>query len=558
MLTVAQPQDEITAWWCSGQNTSSTSIAADAYARAVEYFERALAETPSERAWIRGQTSLEDVKKTVERARDSYDDRSEPHVGAKRWIGAFAANMARYGAVLDILANADPLHAGLAWGAIKFIFAGVSNYSQHAAELAKALAHIGDVLPRIRVELALYNTPQMKEAVAQLYAHILLFLQRAVTWYTANRTRRVLKAVFRPSQLPFQETVADIELCARNVELIASTAGRAEIRGQSFVLEEQIVRQRQIEQRLLDMQAQLELVSISSQKHEQCLQQLIQHTMNSHDLLKAIKLDVGDSKAILSRVQVSSIIQALRPAKPPEDILRICQSFSRRRVSWQQNDRATMVTIKCLKEWTRLPRSSMLIVRSAPQALQRTLDMVVEVTTLLKSSSYPIFWCISDPGESKKATVVSDVLRSLIFQAFQQDPSIPSREPRLGDVSSYERQHSLDEWASMATLVFSKISRCFVLVATEDLCRRKGSSLELPNKLYATLNAVFEGASRDGCIMKLLLVTSGSFTVAYPDPQGRGQIVVTMTSPVPAARRLPRARAQGATLGRAISVIRSR
>ncbi|KIW78437.1 hypothetical protein Z517_08273 [Fonsecaea pedrosoi CBS 271.37] len=266
MLTVARPQDEITAWWWSGQNTSSTRIAVDAYARAVEYFERALAETPSERAWTRGQTSLEDVKKTVERARDSYDDRSEPHARAKRWIGAFAANMARYGAVLDILANADPLHAGLAWGAVKFIFAGVSNYSQHAAELAKALAHIGDVLPRIR---------------------------RAVTWYTANRTRRVLKAVFRPSQLPFQETVADIELCARNVELIASTAGRAEIRGQSFVVEEHIVRQRQIEQRLLDMQPQLELVSISSQKHEQSLQQLVQHTMNSYDLLKAVKLDVG-------------------------------------------------------------------------------------------------------------------------------------------------------------------------------------------------------------------------------------------------------------------------
>ncbi|OQV02661.1 hypothetical protein CLAIMM_07817 [Cladophialophora immunda] len=446
MLTVARPQDEITAWWYSGRSSSSATIAADAYARAVEYFERELAETQSERAWIRGVTSLEDVKKIVEQARDSYEDRSEHHARAKRWIDTFAANMGRYGAVLDILANADPLHAGLAWGAIKFVFAGVSTYSQHAAELAKALAQIGDVLPRIRVELALYTTTQMTEAVAQLYAHILLFLQRAVTWYNANRTRRVLKAVFRPSQLSFQETVADIGLCTKNVEMIANTAGRAEIRGQSFALEEQTIRQRQIEQRLLEMQARLEEVSISSRQHDQRLQRLIQHTLNSHDLLKSIKFDTGDSRPVLTSLQVSQIIQALRPAALPEDVLRVSQSFSRRRISWQQNDRATMMMIKRLKEWTWFPRSSMFTVKTAPPALQRTLDMVVEVTTLLKSTPYPIFWCISNPGDRKRATAVSDILRSLIFQALRQDPSIPSRDAQLGDISSYERPHSLDEW----------------------------------------------------------------------------------------------------------------
>ncbi|KIW24463.1 uncharacterized protein PV07_10174 [Cladophialophora immunda] len=558
MLTVARPQDEITAWWYSGRSSSSATIAADAYARAVEYFERELAETQSERAWIRGVTSLEDVKKIVEQARDSYEDRSEHHARAKRWIDTFAANMGRYGAVLDILANADPLHAGLAWGAIKFVFAGVSTYSQHAAELAKALAQIGDVLPRIRVELALYTTTQMTEAVAQLYAHILLFLQRAVTWYNANRTRRVLKAVFRPSQLSFQETVADIGLCTKNVEMIANTAGRAEIRGQSFALEEQTIRQRQIEQRLLEMQARLEEVSISSRQHDQRLQRLIQHTLNSHDLLKSIKFDTGDSRPVLTSLQVSQIIQALRPAALPEDVLRVSQSFSRRRISWQQNDRATMMMIKRLKEWTWFPRSSMFTVKTAPPALQRTLDMVVEVTTLLKSTPYPIFWCISNPGDRKRATAVSDILRSLIFQALRQDPSIPSRDAQLGDISSYERPHSLDEWVSMATLVLSKIPRSFVLVATEDLCRGTRNSSEVQQQLYAALTAVFEGVSQNGCVLKLLLVTSSSSRVPTCQSRDYTQIVETMSSPVPVARRLPLARAQNAALGRARSIIRSR
>ena len=102
---------------------SPARIAADAYSRAVDYFERELAEKQSERAWIRGQTSLEDVRSTVEQARNAYVDRSEHHTRARKWIDAFAANIGRYGTVLDILANADPLHAGLVWGAIKFVFA---------------------------------------------------------------------------------------------------------------------------------------------------------------------------------------------------------------------------------------------------------------------------------------------------------------------------------------------------------------------------------------------------------------------------------------------------
>ncbi|KIX92611.1 uncharacterized protein Z520_11640 [Fonsecaea multimorphosa CBS 102226] len=558
MLTVARPQDEITAWWYSGNNSSSARIAADAYARAVEYFERELAETQSERAWIRGQTSLEDVKMTVEQARDAYQDRSEHHARAKRWIDAFVGNIARYGTVLDTLASADPLHAGLAWGAIKFVFAGVSQYSQHAAEFAKALARIGDVLPRIRVELALYSTPHMIEAVAQLYAHVLLFLQRAVTWYTSNRTRRILKTVLRPSRLPIQEIVADMELCAENVKMIANTAGRAEIRGQSFALEQQTMRQRQIQQHLLRMQAQLEKVSISTQQHEQSLQQLIQHTMNSHDLLKSIKLDVGNSTAILGGMQTAQIIQVLRPAKLPEDILRTCQSFSRRRASWQQNDRATTVMISRLKEWTRLPTSSIFTVKSGARALQRTLDMVVQMTTLLQSTSYPTFWCISNPSERKGTTAVSDVLRSLIFQALRQDPSIPSRDAQLCDISSYQRPHSLDEWASMATSVLSNIPRCFVLVAVENLYRRGGYSSEVLDQLQATLTEVFEGASRNGCIMKLLIVTSSSSTAATSQSRNYGQIVVTMSAPVPAARRLPVSRAHNTALGRARSIVRSR
>lgn len=37
-------------------------------------------------------------------------------------MGDFARTVTYYGAVLDVIVQYDPAHAGLAWGALKFVF----------------------------------------------------------------------------------------------------------------------------------------------------------------------------------------------------------------------------------------------------------------------------------------------------------------------------------------------------------------------------------------------------------------------------------------------------
>jgi hypothetical protein len=65
---------------------------------------------------------MNDVLAAVTKAREVYETKSDKHAKARDWINTFASSVTQYASVFDVLAQADPLHAGLAWGAIKFVF----------------------------------------------------------------------------------------------------------------------------------------------------------------------------------------------------------------------------------------------------------------------------------------------------------------------------------------------------------------------------------------------------------------------------------------------------
>lgn len=234
------------------------TLALEAYKNAVLYFERELCAEPNRsRAWIRQSSSIDDVREIVQQAQEKYDSRHDKSSAVRKHIDSFASSLIHYAGVFDVLAAADPVHAGLAWGAIKFVFSAVLNHSQLTTELAKALTAIGFALPRVKIDLALFDTPLMRDATEHLYAYVLLFLQQAVTWYNASPARRVVKSFFKPFSLSFQGIVTDVSTWTRTVEACAGTEGRQEIRGMNITLETQLELQRNTDQRLRDMQQQM-------------------------------------------------------------------------------------------------------------------------------------------------------------------------------------------------------------------------------------------------------------------------------------------------------------
>jgi hypothetical protein len=137
-------------------------------------------------------------------------------------------------------------------------------------------------LREAKINAQLYQTEQMKEAISQLYAHIILFFQQAVKWYNMSRASRVVHAIVNPPELEYQETVQQIKFCAETVNELASAAERAEIRDIHVTLQLQ-------HRKVLEMQEQMKRVQRAIDER---VTQVIQiGTSKSHDYIPRGALD---------------------------------------------------------------------------------------------------------------------------------------------------------------------------------------------------------------------------------------------------------------------------
>jgi hypothetical protein len=159
-----------------------------------------------------------------------------------------------YGQVLDVLSQHHPEYVALVWGVLKFVLMGVINHENLVAQFSKALDLISQSLPRCELSAELYQTDEMRDAVATLYAHILLFLQQAVKWYNVGPAGRALTSLFKPFELSYKETLEEIRLCAKTIDDISSLASKVEIREIKGLLQRESARLTEREEKLHEMQ----------------------------------------------------------------------------------------------------------------------------------------------------------------------------------------------------------------------------------------------------------------------------------------------------------------
>jgi hypothetical protein len=104
------------------------------------------------------------------------------------------------------------------------------NYEELLAQIAKTLTRIADLLPRSDLTATVYPTERVKEAVAQLYAHIIKFILFAVRWYKKGKVAHSIASILHPFQISCKDIVEDILECSRRVDSLASAASKAELR----------------------------------------------------------------------------------------------------------------------------------------------------------------------------------------------------------------------------------------------------------------------------------------------------------------------------------------
>lgn len=79
----------------------------------------------------------------------------------------------------------------------------VLAHEELLAEISKAVANLGHVLPRTELHSILYPTTRMREAVALLYAKIIEFVVKAIKWCKKGKLKHALIAITHPFELKF-------------------------------------------------------------------------------------------------------------------------------------------------------------------------------------------------------------------------------------------------------------------------------------------------------------------------------------------------------------------
>lgn len=112
------------------------------------------------------------------------------------------------------------------------------NHENIAEELSQALYLISEHVVDCETELEIFKTEAIQRAVADLYAHVFLFLTDTLNWYLKKRRKRLLDSFNENFLSEFDKEIENIK---RKSEIIKRKAGQniaAEQRVTRVIVEE--------------------------------------------------------------------------------------------------------------------------------------------------------------------------------------------------------------------------------------------------------------------------------------------------------------------------------
>ncbi len=400
---------------------------------------------------------------------------------------------------------------------------GVLNHAELVVELARALGDIADVLPHITLGMDLYPTVYMKEAVSRVYAHIMLFLNKAAKWYSMSPARRALSAISKPYSIGYKDTVHQIRLCADSVNLVAGAAGRAELRDLTIIIQEQTARLQARDYDLDLMKSTLQRLCGSADASEKKLFQILHfaqskyfltvlfsklNSTGSQSISGATLLEVKDHGVRLRDIQFSTILETLKPERSPADVLIACNFLAQRRQLWKQPTHESVKFIQTFNQWVNGPASSLFVLQAGLRAEARAKDLAVQAITLLKDSLHTVFWYLSERRPTQNDLNITDVLQTLVFQVLARHPDIFESHPEIVNVTAFKSDHTEQEWLTLLSVVLSHLPKCFLVVEMEGLHNITAQS-ELGRQLLQAFKQLVDNLRDNDNLLKVLLVHYG-------------------------------------------------
>ncbi|CAI6336218.1 unnamed protein product [Periconia digitata] len=348
-------------------------------------------------------------------------------------LAAVSSRVLYYGHVLDVISQHHPEFVSLAWGTLKFLFVLVLNHEETTSELAKAVANIGDVLPRAKLQLEIFSADSMRGAVEILYTDILTFLSVTLEWYQQGSLMRAWRAFTQPYKLRLKVLRDKIDESVRRVDNMAHTLSHHTIN------------------KMYDL-----ILKLNTNFNENHLVYLSRFS----------GLDRGQNQ-----IQTDLILKATKDTglQDPVETLRFCRSIRHKRMHRYDIDKAGI--LPALDSWSNTLRSSLIVLGGSGSTRFQTKDLATEMVDLLRDVKKNVLWVLKgrnrDVPEDSIHTVI---LKQLVHQSVQLNHhqvahhiSANFNAPRISAASSK------NDWLGILSETLIGLSEVYLIIDMEAL-----------------------------------------------------------------------------------------
>jgi hypothetical protein len=233
-------------------------------------------------------------------------------------------------------------------------------------------------------------------------------------------------------------------------------------------------------------------------------------------------------------IQFSNIMDILQPKESPEETLQKVQSFARRLQVPSRPSRDSADLLACLGQWVSREGPSLFLVRVGLRAEWKAKEFATDVIKILQPLPYGVIWKLSWSGYKNGVSPLEDMIKSLIFQALRYDPTLLHNYPNELNVTKFQAKHTEAEWVSLVTHLFSRLSKCFLVIEAEDVFQAHHMSPEWPRRFLELFQSLVDQAESTGNLLKILVVGYGTTHSTVQSVPGKdNRMVSSIQSPVP-------------------------
>ncbi|KAJ0109954.1 hypothetical protein J7T55_014756 [Diaporthe amygdali] len=464
-----------------GDIMGTRDVAREAYNDAIQYLKTELREQDHDLSWLKTLTSMEDVQKTATEAQARYDSAGKSKV--KYWLQKISSVVLYYNGVLDVLAQQHPEYLSIVWGSIRFILTGIVNHAELVNEFSKAIVDIAVILPQAKLSAELYESDQLKSAISQFYANILLFFKQAIDWYNLSSTRRAMSSLFRPYKLELKDTLDEVK---RSMHILLKA----------------------LSGELSDVRKQIDRLSFS-------VNDKLEVTTWSKPILEEIHFNVRDMRPRVVDIQFGQAMGLLTPRIAPLDAFRRQQRLARRIQPWISQNSEIAHLVANIGSWIAFPKPSLLVLEAGPKAETKAKEIVTELIGMLRPAARRLCWYLSTANSGNEGITLADIFKNLIYQLIRLD-SVNMARILDGNLTSIKLQgeHTDREWIDLLCSILRHLQDCFIIVEAEDMFKILGKDVAQLDRVHSVFQLLVDQASNEGCQVKVLFVGYGRSTAA--------------------------------------------